>query len=633
MAILGPTGQPMQRAEMAAPQQVWDRMPAELRKAVNLDELGIAGTKLLAGLLYEETDPNLAGSRGMAVFREMSYDATLAMCVHATINPLRSADWFVQPASEDPKHVEQADFIHHSLWNFGSMSFDDLVRQQLKAMKVYGVGAAELIYEVIKTGRWAGMWGWEKFAWRNPISLYRFNVEPVLTQDGGTRRELVEIVQRDPASGTLLYLPKDKILLFTNNLEGENFLGTSAFRESYEAWRYKRAIGRLEAIALERAGMGRLVATLPADYSDTEAKMAKTIVENDRVHENAGIVTTEAVPVEVLHFSLEGAAFRAAWEAYDAAICFPFLTQYLLLGQRGNTGAYALSQDHSEIQLTQLNGDANQFEQVINLSPGIPLLLGINFPDFDPTACARLQHGDIGRKDMEMMGRTLLALAKGGWVLPTDQDEDTLRKFIDLPERDQALSPESLAPLIQQVLPPTWWGKPHQADEAVAHAQTITAQSGGGGMGMGGTGGGAMFSEREWAIVAERSARSRMPWRRPQSKGGRVHPDDVIRVKLGEQLLEYFDEQERRRIPVPDPPSVRLAKGRRAYELVRMASDAERVAEINALAGSPQNRPVNGNGKEGRRAVLSPTAIAARRGKGKVQTVLSGLGPSNGSRS
>jgi hypothetical protein len=611
------------------------RMPAEFRRAVNLDELGVSGTRILAGLLNEETAPELAGSRGMAVSREMGFDATLAMCLHATINPLRSADWFVEPASEDPVHIEQADSIHNSLWDFGTMSFDDVLRQQLRAMKQYGVGAAELIYEVVPTGQFAGQWGWEKLAWRSPLSLYRWNVEPVKTASGGTRRELVEIVQRDPVSGTLLYLPKDKVLLFVNDLEGENYLGRSAFRECYEAWRYKRAIGRLEAIALERCGMGRMKVTLPQDYSDSERDMGRQIVENDRIHENAGIVTTEAVPVEVLHYSLEGAAFRAAWEAYDAALCFPFLSQYLLLGQRGNSGAYSLSQDHSQIQLTQLNGDANQFEQVLNLSPGIPLLIAINYSDSDPSQMPKLQHGDIGRKDMELMGKTLLALSQGGWVLPTAQDEDTLRKFVDLPERDPLLGPEALVPLIQQVLPPTWWGTPHEARTAVNPAakalssgtpvskgqQAADAQEGGVGK----------FSERDWVTIAERAVRARMPWRRPQVKGGRVTSADAVRVRMGEYLLDYFEQNDKPRMQKPDPPSVRIAKRRRPYEVARMSADAEKVAQINALAKAGGGGPAHTNGNGKRKMVVSPAAIVAKRGEGMVQAVLAKIGEKDGS--
>jgi hypothetical protein len=598
-------------------------MPAELRRAVNLDEIGVSATQIIGGLIYEERAPELAGSKGMEVWREMGHDATLAMCLHATINPLRSADWFMEPASEDPVHVEQADLAHWCLWEFGTMSYDDLLRQQMKAMKQYGVGMSEICYRPIPSGEFAGKWGWEKLAWRSPLSLYRFDVEPVQTEYGGTRRELVQIVQRDPASGGLFYLPKDKVLLFVNDLEGENFLGNSSFRECYEAWRYKRAIARLEAIALERCGMGRMKATLPQDYSEAEKNMARQIVENDRIHENAGIVTTEAVPVEVIHNSIEGAAFRAAWEAYDAALCFPFLTQYLLLGQRGNSGAYSLSQDHSQIQLTQLNGDANQFEQVLNLSPGIPLLVSINYPNADPSKMPKLQHGDIGRKDMELMGKTLLALSQGGWVMPTAQDEDTLRKFVDLPERDSTLSPEALVPLIQQVLPPTWWGTPHDANMAVNPA--AKALGGAGAPVPQGQPSAGQFSEREWAAMAERAVRARMPWRRPQIKGGRVTAEDAVRVRMGEYLLDYFEQADKPRMQKPDPPSVRIAKRRRPYQIARMSSDAAKVVEINARAKAGGG---SANGK--RKVVVSPADIVARQGRRSVQDVLAGLGAKNG---
>jgi hypothetical protein len=128
----------------------------------------------------------------------------------------------------------------------------------------------------------------------------------------------------------------------------------------------------------------------------------------------------------------------------------------------------------------------------------------------------------------------------------------------------------------------------------------------------------------EFALRTEAALRARMPWRRPQVKGGRVTTEDAVRVKAGEMLLAYFAEAERPR-GKPDPPSVRLAKARRPYTVARMAGDATKVEQINALAkaGGGGRSPRASSGKA---VVVSPSVIVAKRGKGKVAAVLSGLG-------
>jgi hypothetical protein len=97
---------------------------------------------------------------------------------------------------------------------------------------------------------------------------------------------------------------------------------------------------------------------------------------------------------------------------------------------------------------------------------------------------------------------------------------------------------------------------------------------------------------------------------------------------MGEYLLDYFEQADKPRMQKPDPPSVRLAKRRRPYQIARMSSDTAKVREINAMAKAGDTGPAKPNGK--RRVVVSPAAIVARQGRRSVQDVLAGLG-ANGS--
>src|SRR5664280_649010 len=337
-------------------------------------------------------------------------------------------------------------------------------------------------------------------------------------------------------------IPRDKLLLFTNEKLGELWDGISLCRYMYQPWFYKRNLLTIQSIGLERAYMGIPDMELPEDYTEPEFNVAQGIVSNLRARENAGSVHTAAMKLSILNNKLEGAAMQQAIEFHDTQITQQILAQFLKLGQ-SKGGAYALSEDQSDLFLMVLNSFANQFAEVVNLWPGIPQLININFANVDPSSMPRLAHGEVGQRNLDQLGRVYAALGQWGFLTPDAGTEGRLREQLELPEQDKSITPEALRSLSQTLMPEAAPGaqRPGRPDRVTPVAPDPAKV--------------AEFAEMQ----------ARMPWRRGDAKD----PGDRIRMAIGEELLDFMETSNRPQ-GVPDKPSIAMAKRRKPYVL-RMA--------------------------------------------------------------
>jgi hypothetical protein len=78
-------------------------------------EIGDTGTRFLSGIISEEYNPKLIGQRGFAVCDEMrKSDGTVRAAVQAVTLPIRAANWYVKPASEQQADQDIAVFVQNS---------------------------------------------------------------------------------------------------------------------------------------------------------------------------------------------------------------------------------------------------------------------------------------------------------------------------------------------------------------------------------------------------------------------------------------------------------------------------------------------------------------------------------------
>lgn len=567
----------------------------------DFNELGVSGTKLFAGIISEESVPQLQGFNAYKTYQGMRLDATGSALLKAIELPIRAARWFVNPASDDPKDLEVADMVHDVLWDFGSQSFDDVLRLALGCL-AFGFSALEVCWSVIDDGPWKGKIGWDKLAWRSQATKWRWNMDYV-----NGKRQLVSMTQLAPPYYQQIEIPRNKLLLWVNDLEGDNYDGLSCLRPAWKDYFLRDNLYRIRAIGLERGYMGIPVATVPDEFSDEYAGIAKQIVETVRADEQVGVVHPESMSFDIQRWDLNGPAMNEAIAYHNRQMLASQLAQFLELGAK-NVGSYALSSDQSDLFQMAINAKANYFAEVMNLHPGVPQLVDFNFPGMGVEDLPRLEHGDIGQRSLERLGRTLMALGQWGFLTPDDRTEDRLRQMLDLPEREDIITDRALYDLIQEVAPTDIeYGRLHPgprlpsplsvaAQTAKAKSDAVAAvkkpaPSAKDAPSGPGTPSQRNASAQDMAEAALRQQENRLalaelvarrPWSRPR---GRPTSGQRMAVRATEAFAEAMEDHASAGARRPARPSEWAAAHRRPYTI---RSAEARPSQAVALDGRPR---------------------------------------------
>jgi hypothetical protein len=598
-------------------------LPAAQRSKVDMRQLSLPGTRILAGQVFEDPLVELQGLRGLQLLERMSLDPTVAALLRGVELPIRSARWIVEPASEDPKHVAMADYMHWCLYEFGTQSMDDVLRQALQ-MNWSGFSVSEIVYDIVQDGEYANYVGWDKLSYMHPFSKWRWNVEEVDSPSGSRIRRLVSMTQLAPPLYVETVVPREKMLMWVHDQLGENFDGRPLIRQAYKAYFYKDLLQKIQAIGLERAYVGIPHISYPEDFTDAEVAAARVIGENLRTSENAAAIAPEHIGVAILTNKIEGTAMQTAIDRHDTNILKSCLAQFIDLGTK-SVGSYSLSQDQSELFLMALNALANYTAQVFNLEPGIPQLMRFNFDGVTAADMPRLSHGIVGQgRNLDKLARGMGVLSQWGILTPDDSLEDWVREQLEAPERDNTITDEALGNLIEtiagQTLPSRQHGQPRYPIPGTAagmgvvvEPQPPTAPTNGT------TPGGADVITSKPSQATFDEAWSRRRWARPQ---GRLTDTDRSRIRATEAFFSALEDVRRDLGHKPERPSVRVARRRRPYA-VRMAETPTEVARrVNRDAKDGRLRPAG----QREQVVVPQHQVVASQYEGQLTDFLAGIG-------
>ena len=302
-------------------------------------EIGDTGTEILSGIVTEEYNTKLQDVQGIGVYDEMrKSDGTIKAVVLATSLPIRRAKWFVKSATEDEGDKEIADFVSAALFEYMSITWDDLLRQALLSLPL-GVMLFEKVFTV-RTIDGVDRIVWKKFAPRLPKSIQKWEME-----NGKSG------IQQLKQSGDIVNIPIEKLLIFVNEMEGENGWGTSILRAAYKHWYIKNNFYKIDAIAFERQGLGVPYAKMPENYTEADRAKAETILKNLRAHQQAFII--EPHDYDIGFKDMMAKTLRDPKESimhHNREIVKGVLATFLELGA-SDSGSRALSEDQSGLFL------------------------------------------------------------------------------------------------------------------------------------------------------------------------------------------------------------------------------------------------------------------------------------------
>lgn len=409
-----------------------------------MKEYGRIGQNRWEGVFSEEFLPELAGRKGVQVYREMDRnDDTVGAIMFAIKLLVRHATWRVEPGGDSAKDKEAAEFVE-SCMNDMQSTWTDTVSEILSFL-VYGWSFHEIVYKR-RLGKTRnknasskytdGLIGWQKLPIRSQDTLFRWEYDD--------KDNLLGMTQMPPPDYGLLTIPINKALLFRTESAKDNPEGRSILRNAYRSWYFKRRIQEIEAIGIERDMAGYPVIHAPEGidiWDGEDPDMMKiyaslvAMVKNIRRNEHEGSVLPHGFELELLSSGGQRQFdTNAVISRYNTSIAMTVLADFLMLGHQ-QVGSFALSSDKTEMFSVAIGAFLDIICETFN-SQGIPQLIDLNGSHFEGiTDYPQLMHGEVEDVDITKLSTYIKDMTGVGIIIPDEELEDYVRKVAKLPER------------------------------------------------------------------------------------------------------------------------------------------------------------------------------------------------------
>ena len=389
-----------------------------------------------AGMDTGEYLSALSGSTGRTVYDQMRRsDPQVKSILNAISLPIRGANYYVEPASDDPLDVKIAQTIEDNILRGMTITWDDMLRHAL-LMLPFGFSILEKIWEYRD-----GVLGIRKLDPRLPTSIVDWKWD-------NTTDELIG-PEQDDGQGKRYVLPIEKLLVFTLEREGDNWEGTSILRSAYKPWFIKSNLEKIDAIKHDRFGVGIPVMTAPegVKQSDPSWAAAETTLENIQAQEQGYLLKPAGWDLKIEGGgAAAGTDVIASIKYHDGQIAKSVLAQFLELGST-ETGSRALGASFIDLFLQSLQATADYLCEVINRFL-IPEYVGYNWTTPN---LPRLRVNKIRTLDTA----TVAALKAQGLLSSDLELENALRSQLELPDRkDEQVEPSKPAPEPEQAEDP-----------------------------------------------------------------------------------------------------------------------------------------------------------------------------------
>jgi hypothetical protein len=432
-------------------------MPDDTSKPFQLEpndlftSFGSTGLNTVGGFVAEEWHRKLSGQNGIRVYREIAdNDDVVGAMLFAFEMLIRSATWRVEPAGEDDKSIEAAEFVDSCIIDM-SHTFDSWI-SEIITMTPYGFSYFETVYkqrigpdqeDPAKRSQFKdGRIGWRKQSIRSQETIYKWAFD----EDGGIRG-----AWQKTTTGQMVFLPIEKCLLFRTKETKNNPEGRSLLRNVYRSWFFKKRIQEIEAIGIERDLAGLPVAYMPAEFMTQSASadekalkaMFQDLVQKIRRDEYEGIVFPSPIDVagNPTGFDLKLLSSggkrqidaSSVIERYDKRIAATLLHDWILMGQDA-VGSFALSSSKTQMSSLAVQTILESIKSVINRI-AIYRLMRLN-PEFKQEVWPELTYSDIEVPPLNELADFVNKLVGASVLTPDATLERKLRDIGGLPEPD-----------------------------------------------------------------------------------------------------------------------------------------------------------------------------------------------------
>lgn len=400
--------------------------------------IGSSGTEIYSGYYAEEYIDALTGPRAALVWDKLRRsDPKIKMVLNAVKNPLRGANWEIEPWDDSSEAEEQAEFIEHCLFYGMEKTWQETLGEILTYLE-FGFSVFEKVHMPVIGHRDFGDYvGIRRLAFRSQKTIERW----LLDHETGKLEGIEQYAYGDLER--VVKIPGEFLLVFSHDKEGDNYEGISALRPCYGPWLRKQTYQKLQAIGVEKYAVPTPIGKFPANkFKSKEYDNFVAALRAYTSNESNSITLPEGWEIELKGNEFDASKVQVVIDAEDKQIVFAFLANFLELGTSG-TGSYALSFDLSDFFLGGIEHIAEYVACQINQSIIKDLIL-LNYgpqPGY-PT----LKASGISDKAGKELAEVVKLLTESKAIIPDDRLEEHLRKRFDLPEKSDECQREMTPP-------------------------------------------------------------------------------------------------------------------------------------------------------------------------------------------
>ena len=420
-------------------------------------EQGKSGTFIFNGrIAQEEYNSKLANplSANRIYDTMRRSDATVRSTLQVCKLPILSASWDIESASDDDTDEYIARFVRHELMQ-RNVNFDSFMKEGL-TMFEFGFSVAEKTYEITEFENQTRI-GLKKIGFRKQRSIQAW--EMVDGQPGITQQLIGETVS----------IPMPKLIIFTNDKEGDNYEGISLLRYAYKHWDIKDKLDIVNAIALEKLAVGVPVLKKPANADETDLAKARESLRQFRANEEGYQELPVGWELEMLDMKANSTKdVIPTIQYHDRQIQISVLAQFLSLGGSEASGSRAVSEDHSKLFLLSEEATAKNLQSTIQ-DQLIKQIVDLNFTsDKLPNGYPKLTFSKIGDENATELATNVKELMTAGALTYDAELEDYLRKVLRLPNL-----PDDMRELLEEDLAATAKAKKAQAGKKPGETEKL----------------------------------------------------------------------------------------------------------------------------------------------------------------
>lgn len=437
----------------------WDNLSkksqsGDVSKAGNTDQvtsrlkLGEIGTTALSTInIYTSfiKDYEIAWPRCIDTFEEMALDQDVATALRANgLFVERAFDDFEVTFNKDSKQSEDAaKFVKWCLKNMDGQTLKQAIREAL-TYKVHGFSVLEKVYTKVLSGEYVGKYKVKKLAAR-PQTTLRKSRPFKYSEDG---REVLGVYQNIPNATSFtdgntvplvgeIYIPRNKFLLFGEQITDTNPMGKSPLASLYRPWKEKTLIAEYEVVGVAKDMGGMPVLEVPAEIMNKAAEDPNSdeaysieVLKSQMANLHAGEQSFMIIPSDVQEqgngikqYSIKFLGIEGSGKQFDTQTLknerkkdiYDGFGAYVLIMGSGDGGSYNLSDNKQNLHSQFVEHDVKGCTDVLN-KDFIPQLLALNGMYLSDEDMPVFVPGEVGDPDIEANSKMIQRIIAVGAV-------------------------------------------------------------------------------------------------------------------------------------------------------------------------------------------------------------------------